>query len=426
MRKKLLHFSKKVFTHELITGSFFVFVGTTAGSVANLILNLFLTRHFTPADYGIYAAVASLIGLFAVPTQSISSAIIRFASTYLQQKDLLQAKTLFAHATKVIVILGFLVMLFFTLLSGVIAKFFQLSNPLYVVIAGVTIALGYFAIVTNGFLQSLLKFKFLSFLSASSSIVRLILGIILLIAGFHVTGVLLAGVIGSLVLLILSFLPLRFLFSTPSAKTVTIHVRDILIYGFFTSIALVSLSSFLSTDLILVKHFFSPEDAGSYAVLSLIGKIVFYITSPIATVVFPLLINRYEKGEAVYRLLFLACGLVLLPSLFLVVLYSMYPQVIIHLLTGKQSYISVSPYLSWYGLYIAFYSMVNVLVLFFLAIRKTVISYLVGFAAVSQIIGITLLHQNFAEVITVGVSVIGLLCIFLLLFSLKTRKQLIA
>ena len=51
--------------------------------------------------------------------------------------------------------------------------------------------------------------------------------------------------------------------------------------NFFRASLFTGLSSvlFLSLDIILVKHYLAPEAAGEYALLSLIGKMVFFLGS---------------------------------------------------------------------------------------------------------------------------------------------------
>jgi len=112
----------------------------------------------------------------------------------------------------------------------------------------------------------------------------------------------------------LGFIPLRFLFKKSNDISVKIPVRELINYAVPATIAIFCLSSFISTDVILVKHFFSPVQAGLYGGMSLIGKVIFYFTAPIPTVMFPLLIKRHAKNQSFNRLFYLSLFLVLIPS----------------------------------------------------------------------------------------------------------------
>ena len=85
MNKKIFGLGKKLIKHELISGSIFVFIGVIVSSFLSFILNLFLVRSFTAADYGIYASLLSLFTLAVIPAQSLITIIIRFATEFLQK-----------------------------------------------------------------------------------------------------------------------------------------------------------------------------------------------------------------------------------------------------------------------------------------------------------------------------------------------------
>ena len=55
--------------------------------------------------------------------------------------------------------------------------------------------------------------------------------------------------------------------------------------------------SWHNIDVILVKHYFSADEAGHYAALSQLGKIIIFGTGAIASVMFPLVVERFEKHE---------------------------------------------------------------------------------------------------------------------------------
>ena len=52
-----------------------------------------------------------------------------------------------------------------------------------------------------------------------------------------------------------------------------------------------------SLDIILAKRFFSAEDAGKYAVISMLGKMIFFGTAAIGKAMFPFTSENYESGK---------------------------------------------------------------------------------------------------------------------------------
>jgi len=200
-------------------------------------------------------------------------------------------------------------------------------------------------------------------------------------------------------------------------------IKDIRKYSLLAIITMFSLASFTFSDILLVKHFFSLSDAGLYAGLSLVGKIILYFSSPITIVMFPILMSRLHKGENMQGTLFLSIILVFIPSLFLAVLYAALPQFFISLFLGGNSYLRVSNYLSLYGIYIAIFSVINILANYFLTIQRENMLFAISIAAVTQIAGIIFFHSNFFQVIAVCISVVFLLCIFLTLDLIRQIKK---
>ena len=66
----------------------------------------------------------------------------------------------------------------FVIFANPIKEFLHLDNIWYVVLTGFIIGFGYMGIVNNAFLQSLLKFSFISFTSVIGGILRVIAGVL--------------------------------------------------------------------------------------------------------------------------------------------------------------------------------------------------------------------------------------------------------
>ena len=64
------------------------------------------------------------------------------------------------------------------------------------------------------------------------------------------------------------FSAFAFLIARKRSRNIDFPLRDMIKYALPASIAILSLNSLISTDIILVKHFFSAQDAGLYGGLS--------------------------------------------------------------------------------------------------------------------------------------------------------------
>jgi len=416
---------KKLFSHELINGSFYIFLGSMVANFLAFLLNLFLARNLSYADYAIFASLLSVITLASIPASSISTVIMKFATEYFAKGQYEKIKIFYLKMFKFIFSLSFLIFLGFMLFSIFLKNFLHLDNVLYIILTGFTVSVTYLFIMNAAFLQSLLKFAFISFVSVIGGIVKLLVGVILVLLGYRAFGGIWAIFFMTFISFIVGYVPLRKILAEKyKNEDVVIKTSEIYSYAVPAFIISFFLTSFTSMDVILVKHFFSASQAGFYAGISLIGKVIFYFTSPIPVVMFPLLVKRHSTGSNFKNLFYLALLLVVLPSFAITIFYFFFPEFVIKLFLGGRHYLSIAPYLGLFGFYITIFSMVNVCVSLFLSLNKTKIMPLVVLGAIFQIILICLFHNSFFQVIGVSVFVTFILLIFLLIYFLKNYGEL--
>lgn len=410
-----------IFKHDLISGSFYLFLGTTISSALAFILNLFLVRSLSYIDYGIFAAMISIILLLTIPAQSISAVIVRYATKFFTLNENDRAGAFYFKLFKYLLLFCSLIIIFFVVFSPLIGKFLHINDYSVIIVSGITVAALYLATLNIAFLQSLLMFKKLSLITVFGGLSKLLAGVFLVALQFKALGALL----GNLMFPVFTFLSglffLRKVIATRNAY-VDIPLDDFTKYAFPTIIALISLSSFISTDVILVKHYFTPVDAGLYGGLSLIGRVIYYFTAPIALVMFPLVVKKHTKGEDHRSLLYLSILLVLGASMFITIFYFLFPEFTVSIFLGGRAYYSLIPLVGFFGVFITLFSINNVFVNYFLSIRKTFVAYIVLFASILQIILIILFHETFAQILSVSISVSILLTLLMVLYYLKINE----
>lgn len=414
MKDKALNFGKNFLKHELVSGSFYIFIGSISANILAFFLNLFLARTLSYADYAIFTSLLSVITLASIPAGSMSTIIVRFAADCFSKRQNNRLKTLYLLFFKFILGVSLFIVIAFLILAVPIRDFLHLGNVWYVIVAGLSISAAYLNMLNNSFLQGMLKFGFISFITAFGGLIKLIFGVLLVFLGYRAYGGLWAIFFMTFGMYIVAFFPLAGIFKEKSSdKKISLDKKEIFSYAVPTFIAILFLTSFTTTDVILVKHFFNPYLAGYYAGLSLIGKVIFYITFPIPMVMFPLLVKRRSTGGSFVNLFYLALIFVIFPSLTITVFYFLFPDFVINFFLGGRKYLYVSGYLGIFGLYLTIFSIVNVCVNFFLSLNKMQIVPMVVAAAVLQAVLIAIFHETFSQVI--GVSI---LASFLLLAAL--------
>lgn len=418
-----MNFLTRLIKHELITGTFLVFVGSMIGNVFAFLLNLFLARNLSYSDYGIYASLLSVITLALIPAGSINTIILRFSSNYLSKGELDKLKSFYKKIGKFLLLLSLGIFLVFAILSPLVRDYLHLDNTLYVFVVGAVLFISYLQTLNLAFIQGLMKFGFLSFVYSFNGLLRLVMSIFLVFLGFKAYGGLGAMFFMALGSFLICFIPMKN-FLIKKEQQIHIPTKEITDYALPAFFVVLFMTSFTSSDVILVKHFFSSQQAGLYAGLSLVGKVIFYFTAPIPSVMFPLVIKRYNLGANFNKLFYLAIGLVFIPSFLITGFYFLYPDFVIKLFLGGRGYMAIAPYAGLFAFYLMVFSLLNLVVVFFLSLNKIKITPLVVLGALIQIILISNFHSDFYQIIGISILISFVLFVLLMIYYLKLYSRL--
>jgi O-antigen/teichoic acid export membrane protein len=413
----------RIATHPLIIGSSIMVIGSLAGNVFNFLFNVYMVRLLTIVDYGILASLISLITLPTLAAGAIIPTVVNFAGSFFAKNKIGEASGLFFKISKYFIILGGVFVLLFIIFSQNLSKFLHIPNTTYIVIAGFCVFFGFIGAVNTAFLQAQLAFKSIVGINFIGALTKLLLGLIFVYIGLSIGGVIWAVFISFSLPYILSLYKLRELWVRQIVRIDTPNLH-IISYGIPAAICIFSLTSFISSDILLVKHFFSPQEAGIYASLSLIGRIIFFISGPITSVMFPLIVQRHSKNEKYNHIFFLSLAFVTVSSVFITLIYFLFPSYIFLIFFKQPPQLSEVNILGYFGVFISLYSILSLVASYFLSIRKTGIFYILSIGAIIQVVLISLFHSNFLQVIYYSSLVICLLLILLLLYYFQINHKL--
>ncbi len=414
--------AKNIIKHPLIFGSGVLVIGNLIANFFNFLFNLFMSRSITVSEYGIFASIMSIIAFPVLIGSAINPVVVRFAGDYFAKKDFASLRGLYIQIKKLLLVIGVIVFLLFLIFIPTIGNFFHITDQRILFITDIIIFTALINVVNLAFLQAKLAFGFQVIVSLCNAILKLCIGIILIFLGYSVLGATYAILFAGLTGYIVSFIPLKFVFDKKIALP-SIPKKELFLYGFPSSIALLGLTSFISSDIILVKHFFDPHQAGLYAGLSLIGRVIFFVSAPIATVMFPIIVQKHSKNENYTNTFKLSLLLVIFPSLILTAFYSIFPHQAIMFFLKREDYLAISPYIVPFSIFITFYGILAILSNFYLSINKTKIFIPIIIGAIAQIVFIYFIHQNFFQIIIISLVCTVLLDICLLLYYPYATKK---
>ncbi len=413
----------KLFNNPLISGSSILFIGSLSGNFFHFLFNLFMSRNLSVVDYGVLASIMSLITLPSLLYSAITPTVVSFAAMYFANNQLGHVHGLFIKINRVAISIGLSFLLIFTLFSTQIGAFLHIKNsPLLIITGGLLVLIGFLSVVTASFIQAKLSFLFLSIVNFLLGFLKFIFGVLFLFWGFGIQGALSAVALSALVTYLMSFYPMKFIFQ----KRIDIpHVQynEIIRFAIPATCSLVSITCFITIDILLAKHFLSAKDAGLYAGLALAGKVIFFFSAPIGMAMFPLIVQKKAKNENYQAIFLLSLLLVLIPSLSISLFYYLFPHFSILFFLKKTEYLQIANFLWIYGIYMTVYSLLSVMTNYFLSIRKTKIFLPLAVGACAQSLLIWFFHNSFLQIITISFIIVCLLVIILLGYFFKLYAE---
>ncbi len=232
--------------------------------------------------------------------------------------------------------------------------------------------------------------------------------------GFYIAGALGAFLVSGLIGIFVAIPPLRSFLSFKAIKD------GIKLKEFFLFLVPVAVSSFcfialVSVDIILVKYFFKPVEAGFYSLAQILGKIFLFLPGAIATVMFPktagLKAKNMSTHSALNKSLLYAAVLCVIVNLG----YNIFPSFILKILTGKIFDESIMLG-RLFGVSMSFFALLFILINYFLSIKDLrFIKYLI-LSVLMEILAIVLLHRTLIDVqlvLCVNSALLFLACLFL-------------
>lgn len=412
---------KVLLMHPLISGSSVVFIGSLVANIFNYIFNYSLARWLlSPSDYGLVTSLTSIFVLFALFPGTLNSIFAKFSAKYYAKSNKEDLSNLIEHGLKLVMIIGIVVFGVLILLVPVTSSFLHIKDERLTFLIFLSVFIAILSSLPFGILQGRMRFYLISILNGIGPIIKIILGVALIFLGLSVFG----AMIGIFLSILFPFLCALFftLRHYESKKKIRRHLdqstflKEFKLYSLKFFLASLGIAIISNTDIILVRHFFEPLVSGHYAALSLMGKAIFYLTSPIYFVFFPLIAYKKEKEEKILATLLLAGAIVFLFSVSLSFIYFIFPHFVLNIFFPTEEYKVLALFLGPFSLYILVFSLAFLLNNFFLSIGKTDVYKIDLFLAFLFILLVYFFHQTLYQIIGILFFVSFLLLSFLVIY----------
>ncbi len=397
--------------NPLLKGSAIVMVGSLIASFLNYLFQFLVGRFLSPADYGTLVSLFSILYIVGIPGGVLGTTATKFASQYKAHNDFEAVTATLVWVEKVVAVLGLILFCLAFFFQNHLAEFLKIADPRLPTVFFIFIALSFLGAAPTGFLQGLARFKAYSFVSVLSSALKILLG-----AGLAFLGLGIWGVVGGLIVMnILSIAACLFLLKKnlrARFEESSFSPSDLIKYALPAAAVLLGLVSLYNMDVILVKHFFSPEEAGVYGSVVMLGRIIFFGLGSVQLVMFPLASEKFENGGEPLGIFKKSLLLVGAGAAVGVSTYFLFPTILVKIFFGS-GYLAAVPYLGLFAVFMGLYAVVDLFSRFSLSVRDFRPATILVVFAVLQAGLICFFHQSIFQVIFVNIGVmIGLLSAF--------------
>src|SRR5436190_20993755 len=391
--------------NRLIRQNLVLFFGGLVAGIGGFVYHAIAGRILGPEVYG---EVAFLIAFYAVGTGPALILIVVLAryTAMLNARGDPGVRSLLARTARLIAIPCLAFILLTTLFARPIATYAHVGSTIPILVLGFSIALIWQVAIPRGILQGLQRFMSLSLNLSLELVVRTTVVILLLKAGYAVSGAMTAVFAGLVFVFLLGLFSLRDHFRR---QAVRVRLRVMAGFSVTAAIGIIGVLILYNQDVILAKHYLNDHDAGIYGGLNKIGTIRFFLTLSVSQVLFPRVVEAVAKEEHPGRILLSSAGILTLLGAGALLVFAAAPGLVVGILFGP-SFKDAVPLVFPVGVIGLALSLDNLLVQFFMAVHDRVFVPILVFGVGLEGVLIFLFPAGVGPVVLdVLVALVGLL-----------------
>jgi O-antigen/teichoic acid export membrane protein len=351
-----------------------MFIATIGGGILGYVFQVLMGRMLSVSDYGLFVTLMALLAVAGVPLSTLSMVVSRRASEYRAKNHPERVAIMFWWVNRRVFWIALAVVLGALPFTPFLRDYAQLESlvPAWIFLL-LTFAM-LFGPVNNAFLQAQQNFRWLAIAGVAGHGFKLLFCVALIFAGFKLNGVLMGMVFATIVIWLMTYLPLRADVARPTGVE---PPKDHLSFKGAIPVLIANLSFAVMTqlDLLLVNHYFDSHQAGFYASAAILGKAVMYLPGAIVIAMFPMVAENESRSQSSAHFLINAMVLTAALSGAGAVFYFLFADEIMTLFYG-QKYSGAAELLKYYGFAMLPLSMVMVAEHFLIAKGRVIFAYI--------------------------------------------------
>lgn len=397
--------NKKVSSEQLFMISVLIVNG------GNYLYNLLLGRILGPEHFADAAVLITFLLILSFVAMTFQLVIAKFSILF-------RVKTFnrfMSSMYKIALIIGVSLGVLIIISSSELQILFNTSSSSMFVVFGFGVPLYFFMSINRGVFQGKKEFTSLSITYQTEMLSRLLITLgLILIFGIKFPVIIAFGIIISFVFGMIPF-KLKFFPLHKRFRIREVYIKQI--KSFFLLTAFYELTQVVinNSDILLVKHYFESYDAGLYASLALIGRMVYFIAWMFVMLLLPKVIELKKDGKRTSPVLFKYIGYITFLSCVIISSCALFPETIVHLLFGE-SYLEISSLLWKYALATSLFAISNIFAYYYLSLDKYIPVIISGVFGILQVVLIIWFHETLEQVVHMQILAMLILLVVQLLF----------
>jgi O-antigen/teichoic acid export membrane protein len=404
----------KKLRHKLLGGSLTLLAGSGLVGVTNLVYNVATARLLGPTGFAHATAVYTLLMLASAITLSFQVVCAKYVANHEAQDE---KAAIFAGLHLRAWVAGIAIGSLLFLFRRAITAYLNLPDQGLISLLGLGTAFYIPLGARRGYIQGIHAFSSLAVNFMLEGVVRLGGAFVLIRLGLGVKGAVLASVIA----VIASYFLANPTPNRPPSRSSGIPIafgEGLQAIVFFSGQVIIN-----NFDIILVKHFFVADQAGIYAAVSLVGRLVNMCAWSVVNTMFPVSAAARSSDREARPILFMSLSLVFLILASLILALWAIPSVLWRMLFGAHfelgNYGGLAALLILYAVTTGIYSLSSVMITYEMSRKIANTSWVQMAFSGALVLGICVFHQSLQQVIFVQLVLMVILLVVVALPLLR-------
>lgn len=363
-------------------------------NAGNYLYNLILGRTLGPELFADAAILITFLLVLSFMAMTYQLAAAKFSVIFNGSVFNSFVSRIYRHATFIGFILGMLIIIFAKQLQII----FNTSSCSMFIIFGVGVPVYFIMSVNRGVFQGKKAFKSLSITYQTEMLSRLLITLALIYFFENQSIILVAlGITISFAFGLIPFKIKNFNFNIKSQldNLQVTHVKQFFIITAFYELTQIIINN---SDILLVKHYFESYEAGLYASLALIGRIVYFVAWMFVMLLLPTVVQLKKENKETAPILFKYLVYIASIAFLIVVGCMLFPETVITVLFGK-NYLTIAPLLWKYAVATSLFALSNIFAYYYLSLDNYIPVVFSGVFGMLQIGLVVVFHKSLGQVV---------------------------